>query len=411
MCGIVGYIANRKHGFNNNEVKAVKELLYINALRGIDSTGVFYVNNKGDTQTHKEVGESAKFLKSTEWESSEKELFRCGQAVVAHCRAATKGARTDANAHPFIVDNKIVLVHNGTYMGSHDHIAKTEVDSHAIAHAISEAGDDIAAGLRKVNAAYALVWYNTETSTLYAVRNKHRPLWFAQMEDGSMMFASEVGFLYTAAWRNDMKIQKNYPVMLPEDQLFSCDLADITKPYAWTDIDCEYVPPAKKEEPKKVESKSPQTALSLVPKTSKTTENVQRHYNGVPSLTEVAAQLKLGRVLNNLNFAGEAGRGSILFVEATDYQAVDETAGVYYVFGKIISSRPNLNGMIAGWEITADNELEVLEYTSGRFYDCTVEYSIGRGPATPGSEITLVWKMSQAVESTKVSVDIMELNA
>lgn len=404
ICGIVGYIANRRNGFNMNEVKAVKDMLYINALRGNDSTGVFYVNNQSEVQIHKEVGDSSSFLKTKEWDSTEKELFRKGQAIVGHCRASTRGAKTDANAHPFNVDNKIVLVHNGTYNGSHDTLAKTEVDSHAIAHVLAE-GTDIAESLRRVNAAYALVWYNTETKMLYAVRNDKRPLFFAQLEDGSMMFASEIGFLYTAAWRNDLKIHKDYPIQLPENQLFSCKLDDISVPYEWTDINCTYTPPpvVVKEVLKLAEGKS----LTLVP-----TDNTKRFYNGVPSLVEIALELGIGQYTvtdyGKPEVANQAAPGAKLLVETTDYRVIDETAGVYYIYGKIISSNTTLNGMIAGWEITASCEYDVMAYVMDGFYDCIVEYNLCRGQLKPGSIMTSVWKMKEAVPAAMATVEDME---
>lgn len=389
-------------------------MLYINALRGNDSTGVFYITNLGDVQTHKEVGNSGSFLKTKEWEGTEKELFRNGQAVVGHCRASTRGAKTDQNAHPFIVDNKIVLVHNGTYNGSHTHLAQTDVDSHAIAHVLAET-DNIPEALQKINAAYALVWYNTETKRLYMVRNAHRPLFIAQMDDGSMMFASEIAFIYTAAWRNNLKIHKDYPLMLPEHQLFSCNLEDISEAYQYEDIDGTYRTPVKKEEPVKVFPKSP---LALVPTNQgrytppEVTRNTERFSNGVPSLTEVAEDLKLG-IYTPMDHGWwrMAAPGTTVLVEATDYHAVDATAGIYYVYGKIISTNLKLNGMIAGWEITADHEMEVVDYVSDHFYKCTVEYNLSRGVTQVGSQMIVIWKMSNAELANIVPVETMEMNA
>lgn len=403
MCGIIGYIANRKNGFHMNETKAVKDMLYINALRGDDSTGIFYVNNRGDVQTHKEVGDSANFLKTKEWEASEKELFRNGVAVVGHCRASTRGAKTDLNAHPFIVDNKIVLVHNGTYNGSHSHLAKTDVDSHAIAHVLAE-NDDIPTALQKINAAYALVWYNTETKHLYAVRNSLRPLWIAIVEDGSLMFASEIGFLYTAAWRNSLKFQKGYPELLDEHKLFSCDLDDITKPYNYEDIDAIYRhPPIKKEEPANAGNKSALTQPKLLPSTTPPGRGGRAW---VPTLTEIAAEMGIGKyVPAKPDWWNLASPGTILFVEATDYKEVDELLGHYFVYGKIISSNQELNGMLAGWEITAAHELEVVDYVTDHFYRCTVEYNLSRGATTPGSECTCLWKMKEAVPADSIPVE------
>ena len=126
---------------------------------------------------------------------------------MGHNRAATRGTIIDENAHPFWVDDKIVLVHNGSYKGCHKSLKDTQVDSEAIAHTIAEQ-KTLEAALKKINAAYVLVWYNTEEHTLNFVRNSERPLWFIESQAGALLWASEKETLYYTMSRNDVKFKE-----------------------------------------------------------------------------------------------------------------------------------------------------------------------------------------------------------
>lgn len=398
MCGVLGYIANRSNGFNQPEIKAVHDALYVTALRGMDSTGVFYVTNSGDVQTHKEVGESGKFLKTKEWEATEKELWKNGQAIVGHCRAGTRGAKTDANAHPFIVDNKIVLVHNGTVTGSHDHLAKTDVDSHAIAHVLAEESD-IATAISKINGAYALVWYNTETMKLHAIRNKERPLWFALMEDGSMMFASESSFIYTACWRNGLKIEEGWPQLLQEHRLFSCDLDNIKANYEWEDLDCSYKPPVR--EPFRQEQKPSVMALAAP------TRSVSQR-TGLPTLVEIAAEMGIGEWKGAFDWRTFAKANREMVIECIDYAHVD--GDIYYMYGKFATQDQKLNGFTCGWEIQAASEDDVMELAAKQFFEGRVEFGVGRGMRLREEEVEIaLFKMWDVRPLATVPIETLEL--
>lgn len=214
MCGIVGVVSNSQNGFTVKEMDIFTNLLFLDTMRGFDSTGIFGVTNKGNVSIHKEASHGLAFLASKEYKAFKPEMIASGKFVVGHNRAATRGNITDQNAHPFWVDDKIVLVQNGTYKGDHSHLKNTEVDTEAVAHVISETAG-VAEALQKINASYALVWYNADTKELNLIRNAERPLFIAEFYGSGLVFASEAPMIEYAARRADIPL-KAPPVAIPE---------------------------------------------------------------------------------------------------------------------------------------------------------------------------------------------------
>lgn len=194
MCGLVMLITKSKNGFTQTQQNIFNSLLYLSGgFRGADGAGAFVVDNIGNVKMAKDAAIVHDFLRTTEYDKLESAAYQDGWAMVGHNRSATKGAITDENAHPFVIDDKLVLVHNGTFNGSHKHIKDTEVDSEAIGHALLEE-PDVAEALKKINAAYALIWYDVENKAIKLIRNNARPLWYLEI-DSSYIYASEECFL------------------------------------------------------------------------------------------------------------------------------------------------------------------------------------------------------------------------
>jgi hypothetical protein len=182
MCGIVSVIGKHRYGFHKAQLDVFDTLLSIDALRGEDSTGVFLVNNQNEMELIKEASHAGVFRRNAEYRSLMTTALKNGAVLVGHNRAATKGNVTDENAHPFVVDDKITLVHNGT-LYNHKALADTEVDSHAIAHTIHKYGDNVEAAIQELNGAFALVWHDYERETINFLRNTQRPLYWVETKD------------------------------------------------------------------------------------------------------------------------------------------------------------------------------------------------------------------------------------
>lgn len=100
MCGIFGYIGNRKAA--PILLKGLKCLEY----RGYDSAGI--ATNEGKIKIKKDVGKIDDINSKLNLEDLP------GNIGIAHTRWATHGSVTKENAHPHVSNNrKIVVVHNG----------------------------------------------------------------------------------------------------------------------------------------------------------------------------------------------------------------------------------------------------------------------------------------------------------
>ncbi len=218
MCGIVGMIAKKSNGFLFKHRQMFEQMLQVDVLRGDDSTGMYQVNKHGNVRWCKEASTPLAIMEHTTAKSFMSDIAFDAQIVVGHNRKATKGTVVDENAHPFIEDD-IILVHNGTLTNHKDLNAEVEVDSHAIAHVISEHG--IVSAIQKLKGAYAVAAYDTKKKKLYLFRNKERPLWLAESEDG-WFFASEPWMLYGMAWRNQITFTTKL-VQVEENKLYTFD--------------------------------------------------------------------------------------------------------------------------------------------------------------------------------------------
>ena len=153
MCGIVGYTGGAL------AITPVLEGLRKLEYRGYDSAGIALVVNAGEKLwVEKRAGKLANL------EQALGDSIPNSYSGIGHTRWATHGGPTDLNAHPHLNnDGKLAVIHNGIIenylelkeeLQSSGHSFKSETDSEAVAHLLSDAcknnHGDLAAAMRDV---------------------------------------------------------------------------------------------------------------------------------------------------------------------------------------------------------------------------------------------------------------------
>lgn len=215
MCGLVGVASTSN--ITAAQKKAFGNLLIIDQIRGVHSTGLFSVDSAEKVNVHKRSVDANTFL---DMKTYEKAMAPVNLRILAgHNRFATKGSINHANAHPFI-QGSVVMMHNGTLKtmnGLREH-EKFDTDSEAIAYNLSLVQPDQATTvLEKLNGAYALVWYDGRDDTLNFARNDERSLYYATDDKhlhGSkyMSWASEYDMISLANERNHQGLSSYHPI-------------------------------------------------------------------------------------------------------------------------------------------------------------------------------------------------------
>ena len=176
MCGIVGYIGQRKA--YPILIKGLKRLEY----RGYDSAGVALISDNRQLNVYKAKG------KVSELETFVAQKDISGSIGIAHTRWATHGEPCSVNAHPhYSSSERLALIHNGiieNYGALKERlIAKgytfaSETDTEVLVKLIDscyqgEPLQALQAALAKVRGSYALaVLFKDYPDTIFAVKRE-----------------------------------------------------------------------------------------------------------------------------------------------------------------------------------------------------------------------------------------------
>ena len=199
--------------------------LYLDALRGMDSTGLMTIDSLGDMEINKKAMAAPDFLglKSVDEQIAD----FSNRVFIGHNRAATRGAVNNVNAHPF-THGDITMVHNGS-LRNFDKLPDAKyftVDSDAIAHSIHKIG--IEETLKLLQGAYALVWWDESTKMVNMVRNSERPLNLAVIEGkNTVIWGSEANMLHYVAGRSGFKIKDTWELPINTIATFDPAAKDI----------------------------------------------------------------------------------------------------------------------------------------------------------------------------------------
>ncbi len=221
-----------------------KDLLIIDTIRGIDSTGVLTVSKDNEVNTFKRAVDGFTFTDLKKYDKFMTKSLN-PHLMLGHNRAATKGKINASNAHPFN-DGNTHLVHNGTLVSYHalHRSTETDVDSEAICFQVEKSG--IIDTVSKLHGAFTLASYDEGDQIFSIIRNSKRPMWLATVKNKDItIFASEPAFIQAAADRNEIELSTP-PWCLKEQVLINFDLSDKRTIHSFeVNKDIEfYTPPA-----------------------------------------------------------------------------------------------------------------------------------------------------------------------
>ncbi|MBT4209616.1 MAG: glutamine--fructose-6-phosphate transaminase (isomerizing) [Candidatus Komeilibacteria bacterium] len=192
MCGIIGYIGQRKTA--PILINGLAKLEY----RGYDSAGICVLEDQ-ELKTIKKKGMIAELAK-------DKNINNLSAVLgIAHTRWATHGEPNERNAHPhFDCDGNIAIVHNGIIenhqalkklLEKHGHKIKSDTDSEIIAHLIEKFYKDdleeaVIQALNLIEGAFGLAALHKNENRIVVAR-RGSPL-IIGVGDGEMFVASDI---------------------------------------------------------------------------------------------------------------------------------------------------------------------------------------------------------------------------
>lgn len=237
MCGLIGVAGV----VGAKEEKIVKELLIVDSLRGVDSTGIAVVpRGDSDVKVAKKIGHAYELI---EHRSFNQALAGLHRAIIGHNRWGTIGRVSSVNAHPFDFDT-LVGAHNGTLTSKwkFKDNNRFDTDSEAMYNHMDQKG--LRDTMENMAGAWAMTWWDKDAETINFLRNKERPLWLIYTDDNKQLFwSSELWMLEGVLARNGVKTKEAFP--LGEDVHLSIAIdkdGAMDKPHA-VNMPAKMVPP------------------------------------------------------------------------------------------------------------------------------------------------------------------------
>ena len=245
MCGLVGtIIAGGGYKTDREKQKKIMSwLLHIDTVRGPHSTGMALVHpheetEKRECRVFKNTVPGDTFVRSTTFMAAEK-LWEHTRVTLGHNRYATMGGISTATAHPLTTKN-IVLTHNGTLKNFDNSLAHAgslnSLDSARIAAELEKSGSTPEI-FKKLYGAYALIWFDRRTNSVYIARNSERPLWWAAFDQDILVYASNRWMLESLDTRHTANLRCSIvPKEIPVGELWEFDMNSFKLSYS-TDKD------------------------------------------------------------------------------------------------------------------------------------------------------------------------------
>jgi glucosamine 6-phosphate synthetase-like amidotransferase/phosphosugar isomerase protein len=212
MCGLLGFIGNPIDKFKTK--KLITELFDKTKVRGIDAAGYYCVDNNDNVFYKKQAGLSTNLIKSISYEELWNSDLNMG---LFHCRAASTGIGSPSenkNNHPFVSkNNNKAIIHNGLISFEEYNFLKkffdveSDCDSEIILRVLDREEKTILENIELLMSftknsmfAWAFAEKQKDNNTLILTRNKHRPLFLADLREelGQIIFFSTMEIYLTA---------------------------------------------------------------------------------------------------------------------------------------------------------------------------------------------------------------------
>ena len=229
MCGIVGYVGNKK------AVDILLEGLTSLEYRGYDSSGIA-VNVEGKVVLYKAAGKLQNLKDIVEKNYAEISKSTIG---IGHIRWATHGAPTVENAHPHSCNcGKVAIVHNGiienykelrTKLEAKGCTFRSQTDTETVAHLVAtkygethNLTEAVRLATKEIEGAYALCVIHQDVPNTIVATRRNAPL-VVGLEEGENFVASDVPALiqYT---KKAMYLEDNQIVTLTPDSYKVIDI-------------------------------------------------------------------------------------------------------------------------------------------------------------------------------------------
>ena len=229
MCGIVGYVGNKK------AVDILLEGLTSLGYRGYDSSGIA-VNVEGKVVLYKAAGKLQNLKDIVEKNYAEISKSTIG---IGHIRWATHGAPTVENAHPHSCNcGKVAIVHNGiienykelrTKLEAKGCTFRSQTDTETVAHLVAtkygethNLTEAVRLATKEIEGAYALCVIHQDVPNTIVATRRNAPL-VVGLEEGENFVASDVPALiqYT---KKAMYLEDNQIVTLTPDSYKVIDI-------------------------------------------------------------------------------------------------------------------------------------------------------------------------------------------